>query len=325
MTDPRTAAALSATGIAPAVLTDLDLDSVMDRVLGSARELTGARYAALGVLDETRTTLERFITSGLTERERRAIGPAPKGRGLLGEVIRRSAPLRTDDVQHHPQSYGFPLGHPPMHTFLGVPIVVSGRPFGNLYVTEKEGGESFTDEDEQALVALAELAGVAVAHARRQAALEASERDLRQRVGALEAKDEITRALAGETDIDTILELVAKRGRALVSARALLVERRLGDDVVVAATAGDPPDGVGGRGADSDMAVPMTFRGVHYGVLVAIERTAGGPAFGAGDRLLLEAFASAAAAALATAHAAAGDQPRSARSALRITARSMTS
>ena len=111
-------------------------------MLDAARELTGAQYAALGVLDEPGEQLVRFLTRGIDEPTRRLIGPLPTGRGVLGELIRHPAPLRLGDVGSHPYSYGFPVGHPPMSSFLGVPIVVDGRPFGNVYLTEKRAPPS---------------------------------------------------------------------------------------------------------------------------------------------------------------------------------------
>ena len=131
--------------LAHSVLGELDVDVVLERVLVAARQLTGARYAAIGVLDKDRSALARFITAGLDDEERRAIGPLPHGRGVLGELIKHPAPLRLDDVEAHPRAYGFPLGHPPMRSFLGVPVLVAGAPFGNLYLTDKDGGEPFSD------------------------------------------------------------------------------------------------------------------------------------------------------------------------------------
>ncbi|MFI5039977.1 MAG: GAF domain-containing protein, partial [Solirubrobacterales bacterium] len=117
---------------AGSVLGELDLEIVIDRVLESARELTGARYAALGVLDCTRMELEQFITVGVGEHARAEIGVLPRGRGVLGELILDPVPLRLAEVGQHPRSYGFPLGHPPMHSFLGVPILIGRVPFGSL-------------------------------------------------------------------------------------------------------------------------------------------------------------------------------------------------
>src|SRR3954470_23485490 len=149
------------------LMADLDLDLVLDRVLETARDLTGARYAALGVLDEGRRELARFITKGIDAETHRAIGDLPRGRGILGLLIDEPTPLRLEDVGRHPRSYGFPTGHPPMRTFLGVPITIAGHPYGNLYLTEKEGGAQFTAGDEQAAGTLAEFAGVAIENARR--------------------------------------------------------------------------------------------------------------------------------------------------------------
>src|SRR5918994_7311306 len=130
------------------LIAELDPEAVLDRLLDVAIELTGARYAAIGVLDDRREQLERVLTRGIDEDTHRAIGDLPRGRGVLGVLIRDPRPLRLADVGTHPESYGFPLAHPPMHSFLGVPIVVHGEAWGNLYLTEKEGGD-FDDEDEE--------------------------------------------------------------------------------------------------------------------------------------------------------------------------------
>src|SRR4051794_11173142 len=116
------------------VVAELDDEAVLERVLDAARELTGARYAALGVLDANRQGLERFVTSGIDAATRREIGDLPVGRGVLGVLITDPRPLRLDDVGSHPESYGFPIGHPPMRSFLGVPILIRGEAFGNLYL-----------------------------------------------------------------------------------------------------------------------------------------------------------------------------------------------
>ena len=333
--------ALDAVRLAREVLSELDLDVVLRRLLESARELSGARYAALGVTDESRSTLERFLTAGIDEDDRERIGDLPKGRGVLGELIAHPMPLRLSDVGSHPYSYGFPAGHPPMKTFLGVPVLVGGVPFGNLYLTEKAGGEQFTEADEQTVTLLAEFAGVAIDHARRYSGLEARHADLKRTVDALDATLQIARALAGETDLDLILSLVAKRGRALVTARALVIEHEEQGQMVVAAGAGELPDGlVGARidpqgslasaalristtlriedqanrarferhglgrlgvRAEAGLVVPLLFRGRGYGVLIAVDRLEGGPVFSTDDQRLLEAFAASAASAVATA------------------------
>jgi GAF domain-containing protein len=198
---------------------DLNLDAVLERVPEAARQLTGARYAALGVLDRSRHELERFTTSGLDDSTRRQIGVLPRGRGVLGELIAHPRPLRLADIEAHPHFYGFPPGHPAMKTFLGVPLLVAGKPFGNLYVTDKRRGEEFTAEDEQVTVRLAELAGVAIDHARRRGGVESQPSQLMPMAEALDASVQIAGAIEDETDLEMILELLAKRGRALVSAR----------------------------------------------------------------------------------------------------------
>ena len=155
------------------LVSELDLEAVLKRVLDEARELTSARFAALGVLDEQGATLERFLTVGIDEETHRSIGDLPRGRGVLGVLIREPRPLRLPDVGKHAKSYGFPLGHPPMKSFLGVPILVRGKPYGNLYLTEKDGGEEFDEQDEEAVVVLADWAAIAIENARGYSILEA--------------------------------------------------------------------------------------------------------------------------------------------------------
>src|SRR5918994_5473520 len=148
------------------LIAELDPEAVLDRLLDVAQELTGARYAAIGVLDDRREQLERVLTAGIDEETHRAIGDLPRGRGVLGVLINDPRPLRLADVGMHAQSYGFPLAHPPMTTFLGVPILIDGEAWGNLYLTEKDEGEEFTDDDEEAAVVLANWASIAVQNAR---------------------------------------------------------------------------------------------------------------------------------------------------------------
>ena len=236
--------------VARGVLAELDLDVVLERVVEAARDLTGARYAALGVLDRSRRELERFITVGIDDETRRRIGALPRGRGVLGELIDDPRPLRLADVGAHPHSYGFPPGHPEMSSFLGVPVLVAGGPFGNLYLTEKAGAEEFSEEDERAVVRLADLAGVAIDHARRYTTAERQRVELQRTVDALEAMIQIARALGGETDLENVLGLVAKRGRALVSARALVIEQEHAGEMVIVATAGKLPEGLLGQRVD---------------------------------------------------------------------------
>ncbi len=339
--DQATRAVLS---VARIVLEDLDLEVVLERALASARELTGARFAALGVLDESRTQLAQFHTLGIDEATRQRIGSLPTGRGVLGELIQNPRPLRLANVGLHPQSYGFPVGHPPMRSFLGVPIVVAGQPFGNLYLTDKQDAVEFDQHDEEAAVLLADFAGVAIDHARRYTRAEGQRLELQRTVGALDATIQIARALGGETDLRTILKLVAKRGRALVSARAVVIELQRGEELVVAAAAGELPmdlvgqrvgladtvasaalragetqrlaeglnrkrfeqHGLGHLGvrANAGLVVPLVFRNHAYGVLVAIDQLDTGE-FTAEHQRLLESFAASAATAVATAQSAA--------------------
>ena len=345
-----TPATLGVLEVARGVLSELDLNVVLQRVVESAREVSGARYAALGVLDQSRTELERFITVGVDEQTRRRIGALPRGKGVLGELIENPVTLRLADVGAHPRSYGFPAEHPMMKTFLGVPVLAGGRPYGNLYLAEKAGGVEFTEQDERAVQLLADFAGVAIDHARRYSGLEAQHAALSRTVDALDATLQIARALGGETELEPILALVAKRGRALVSARALVIEHEQNGEMTVAARAGDLPDdilgqrvdledslaaaalrtlrtlrvedapnrarferhGLGRLGvrADGGLVVPLVFRGRGHGVLIAVDRLVDGPAFTADDQRLLEAFAASAATAVATAETVQSERRR---------------
>ena len=206
-------------------------------MLEVARELTGARYAALGVLDERRERLERFLTVGHRRGDARGDRRSAPGHGILGVLIREPRPLRLHDVGDHPQSYGFPLGHPPMRSFLGVPILIRGDAYGNLYLTEKEDGD-FDAADEEALVVLAEWAAIAIDNARLVRDVRGRRDELERAVSALETTTAISRAVGGETDLARILELIAKRGRALVEAGSMAIALADGADVVVAAVAG---------------------------------------------------------------------------------------
>lgn len=141
-----------------------DHQRLLARVLEEGRAITGARYAALGVLDQEKVELERFLTSGVDAASRKAIGEPPRGRGVLGLLILDPRSLRLADVAEHPDSYGFPAGHPPMRSFLGVPIIVEGEVWGNLYFAEKENAREFSEADEQAAVVLAEWAAKAIAN-----------------------------------------------------------------------------------------------------------------------------------------------------------------
>ncbi len=328
------------------LLSELDLEAVLKSVAEAARELTGARYAALGVLDRERRELERFINVGIDEETRRDIGNLPRGRGVLGELIREPAPLRLHDVNAHPHAYGFPPGHPPMNSFLGVPIAVRGETYGNLYMTEKQGAEDFDEADEEAAVTLASWAGIAIENARLYTSLSEREAEVEQALRRAETSVDIARTVGGETDVERVLDLIVKRARALVDARALLVLLRrddrlfvaaragqvsdevrdlevpLDDDVVAAAMEdrvsqrlerGSPPSKARLRerlGAEAALVVPLLFRGRAVGALVALDREAGGVEFDQEDLRLLQSFAASAATAVATAQTVESDRLR---------------
>ena len=157
-----------------AIGTDLDLTATLQRIVESATELADARYGALGVLDPTGTFLSEFLTVGIDAEQRAKIGDLPKGHGILGLLIREPRAIRLPDLREHPDSFGFPPNHPPMRSFLGVPVMVHGEVFGNLYLTDKRSDDAFSDIDEELVVALAAAAGVAIDNAR----LHARVRDL---------------------------------------------------------------------------------------------------------------------------------------------------
>jgi signal transduction histidine kinase len=151
---------------ASALITEVALERVLERVVEVAAAVIGARYAAIGVLAPDGRLLESFTTYGIDEEQRALIGPPPRGHGILGLVIREGRPIRLPDLARHPDSYGFPPHHPPMHSFLGVPIVGKRGIFGNLYLTEKLGGKVFTDDDEHIAILLAANTAAAVENAR---------------------------------------------------------------------------------------------------------------------------------------------------------------
>jgi len=198
-----------------AISSDLDLHSVLLRIVVSACELTGARYGALGVIGAD-GNLDDFVTHGIDEELHRSIGDLPRGRGILRLLIDEPLPLRLDDLRQHPRSYGFPPHHPPMSTFLGVPVRIRGTVFGNLYLTDKEGGGQFTPQDETLVLALASAAGFVIDNAR---AYLLSER----RRQWLEASAELTEALQPPISIDRALEKFTNAARSLSGAVATAV------------------------------------------------------------------------------------------------------
>ncbi|MEH1100010.1 sensor histidine kinase [Micromonospora sp. CPCC 205561] len=195
--------------------TDLDLRSTLQRIVRAACELAGARYGALGVLGQDHL-LHDFITHGIGPELHARIGDLPHGRGVLGLLIDDPRPLRMPDITQHPKSYGFPPHHPPMHSFLGVPVRIRDQVFGNLYLAEKQGGAEFTEDDEEIVVALAAAAGVAIENARLYALAHRRER-------WLAATAEITGVLLGEVRRTDALALVARRAREVAEAEVALV------------------------------------------------------------------------------------------------------
>jgi signal transduction histidine kinase len=206
--------ALIETGMA--LTSELSLSTLLQRLVEAAAELTGARYAALGVIDASGTTLERFVTHGIDAATAEAIPELPRGRGILGVLIHEARPLRLHNLSSDERAVGFPPGHPEMGTFLGVPVVLRGVAFGNLYLTEKIGGEDFSVEDEELATVLAAQAAIAIENARLyEAATRWSTR--------LESLIEVGNALATETDRDRLLDLISRRLLGLLDARLVTV------------------------------------------------------------------------------------------------------
>ncbi len=326
--------------------TELDTGLVLDRVLEGAREITGARYAALGILNDEHTGLEQFLTSGVDEDTRRAIGDLPRGRGVLGALIENPAPLRLADVGQHPSSYGFPAGHPVMRSFLGVPIVIRGQVWGNLYLTEKVDAE-FTEADEEAAVVLADWAAIAIGNAKSYEISERRREEAETASRGLEATHDVAIAIGEEIALEHVLELIVKRGRALVSARSLVIMLRDGEELVVHTSAGDveevhsvrlaisestsgqvlqsrrperisdvasrlriAPREFGVEDPHTALLVPMLYRGDAVGVLAAFDRGKDSEAFTEDDEQMLRTFAASAATAVALAKSVQADQLR---------------
>jgi signal transduction histidine kinase len=313
-----------------AIASELSLDALLQRLVEKAAELTGARYAALGVIDRSGGGLERFVTTGIDAETHAAIGDLPRGRGILGALIRDASPLRLHDLGEDPRSVGFPPNHPPMRTFLGVPIVLRGVAYGNFYLTEKEGGEDFTEEDEELVTLLASQAAVSVENAR---LYEASTGWSRQ----LESLNEVGNALATETDLERLLDLIARRLRELIDARVVAVVLPEGtNELRFAAVAGDESEELLGEtmlrstsksgrvlergqservdsvlddpdvnpevtrllGARSGLWVPLVARGEVIGVMEAHDKLGDDVRFSDNDLRLAETFATRAAVAV---------------------------
>ncbi|MEE1803509.1 GAF domain-containing protein [Streptomyces sp. JV176] len=239
---------------------ELELPQVLRHVVEAATVLVDAEYGALGVVGED-AGLSQFLTTGVSEEQARAIGPLPSGHGILGELIRHPGPLRLPELSEHPASYGFPPNHPPMHSFLGVPIKVGDKVFGNLYLTQKRGTAAFGAEDETVLMTLAMAAGAAIENAR----LYATSCD-RQRW--LEANAEIVSGLLSGQDEDQVLRLIVGHARRILTADlgalALPVE---GDSLRVAYA----------TGVDADL---------HDGLVLPGEGSLVGASFRAGTTLI---------------------------------------
>ncbi|MER7756794.1 GAF domain-containing protein [Kitasatospora sp. NPDC097643] len=204
-----------------AVGRDLELDQALKHIVEAAVTLVDAEYGALGVIGEDQW-LSRFIPVGVTDEQVRMIGSLPAGHGLLGELIRRPEPLRIPRISDHPAAYGFPANHPPMRTFLGVPIRIRDRVFGNLYLTEKRGGGEFDAEDESVLATLAVAAGVAIDNARLYDRA-------RQRQRWLEASAEVTSSLLSGSAEQDVLDLLLARAAEIAHADLAVVALPLPD------------------------------------------------------------------------------------------------
>ncbi|SDP47183.1 Histidine kinase-, DNA gyrase B-, and HSP90-like ATPase [Nakamurella panacisegetis] len=198
-----------------AVSSGLDLDATLRQIVQAAMDLVDARYGALGLLDDA-GNLQQFIPIGIDEERASLIGPLPTGQGVLGVVIEEDKPLRLADLAHHPVSVGLPAHHPPMHTFLGVPIRARGAIFGRLYLTEKRDGQEFTDDDETVVQALAGAAGIAIDNAQQY-------EQARRRQRWLEATSEITAALLTVSDTTQALHLIATHAQQLTLAQSTLI------------------------------------------------------------------------------------------------------
>ncbi|MFD8073889.1 GAF domain-containing protein [Streptomyces sp. NPDC059718] len=215
---------------------ELDLPQVLRRIVEAAVLLVDAEYGALGVIgDDAR--LAQFLTVGVSDEQTKAIGPLPSGHGILGELIRHPQPLRLEEIAQHPASHGFPANHPPMHSFLGVPIRIRDEVFGNLYLTEKRGGKEFDGEDETVLSTLAVAAGVAIDNARLY-------EEARSRQRWLEANAEITGGLLSGMEENAVLELIVEHARSILGADlgVLALPAASGDGITMALATGIDAD-----------------------------------------------------------------------------------
>ena len=254
-------ARIQADGLLDAMLvitSGLDLEVTLRSIVESAVKLVDAQYGALGVRGEGHG-LSAFINYGMDEDTRVAIGPLPTGRGVLGLLIDQPKVLRLDDLTSHPESVGFPPNHPPMKTFLGVPIRVRDEIFGNLYLTEKKGGKQFTEDDEVVTKALASAAGIAIDNSRLY-------EDSRVRQAWMEATRDIGTELLSGTDIDEVLQMVARKSLHLTGSDAAFIavpedaDQAFGDVTQLVVTVGE------GLGADRMIGAVVPIEGSSSGV-----------------------------------------------------------
>ena len=219
-----------------AISSDLDLRSVLTRIVEAATHLTESQYGALGVIGADGSLVE-FVTTGIDAEQHRLIGDLPRGRGILGLLIREPEAIRLSELAAHPASVGFPANHPPMDTFLGVPVRIRGTVFGNLYLTEKRDGAEFSEKDEQLVEALARAAGFVIENAR---AYGLSER----RRQWLEASAQLTETLQPPIELQQARQAITEMVRSVSGARAaaLLSQPDAADEESVLAVSCDPDD-----------------------------------------------------------------------------------
>jgi signal transduction histidine kinase len=329
---------LVAAGIA--LSSELSLDAVLQKLVETAAALTGARYVALGVLDPRGARLERFVTTGIDPEIRAEIGDLPTGRGILGVLFADPTPLRLSRIGDDSRSVGFPPGHPPMRTFLGVQVALRGVAYGNLYLTEKEGGADFTDEDQDTVVLLAGQAAVAIENAR---LYESATRWSAQ----LESLNEVASALVSEFELGRLLQLVAERLQELIQANLVTIALPRGEGARIEAAAGEDAEAYLGISipprsktmrvlerkrservdstiddpeVDQDSArrfnmraglyVPLVFRDHAIGVVTARDKRGADPRFSHDDLRLAEVFAQRASVAVDLSHRVAQDALR---------------
>ncbi len=250
-----------------AIGSELELESVLRRIVEAAVRLVDARYGALGVIGEN-GRLAEFIPVGLDEAQIAAIDHWPEGKGLLGALVTRPQPLRAADIGSHPESSGFPGGHPPMRTFLGAPVQIRGTVYGNLYLTDKRGGDPFDEDDEALVMALAAAAGAAVDKARLYA-------EARRQQQSLQAIAEVTRRLLSDAPPQDVLNLITELTRELAGAdlAVLALQAGAGEHLVIEHASG----------VSADQAI---------GLMLPAGASVSGTVMGTGKPLFIEDFSS---------------------------------